>query len=232
MKKLLLASVYMLAASWSVGAADLAVRPRDVAPVPDFGACTQAMCTGPYLDFHIAGNGSNADILGSGLNGSIFNNGVGLGVAAGYQFWNGNILLGAELGGTYYAGSNSDLNSVIAAVGGTPKTYNWSVDFVGIAGYGLNGMFNAPPAGGAGPITPIQALNGALVTPFFEVGGRLRDGLSGFLAGAGMEYTLGGHSAIKVDYRHINYDKGTDAGGLPIHIGSEQEVRAAYVYKF
>lgn len=232
MQKLFLATVYSLLASWPVAAADLAVKPQALATPVDFGNCAQTMCTGPYIAFFIGGEGSNADIIGSGINGSIFNNGVGFGPGVGYQFWNGNFFFAGEIDGTYYAGSNSGLNTVINAVGGNPKNYNWAVDVVGKLGYGLNGLFNSPPAAANGPISPIQALNGAMVSPFFEVGGRMRDGLSGILAGAGIEYTLGGHSAVTVEYRHVTYNKGTDVSGVPINIGSEQEVRAGYLYKF
>lgn len=231
----ILGAILLVALAWAdLGhAADLPPKAAAAVAVPDFGACTQAMCTGPEISFHISGEGSNADILGSGLNGSIFNQGIGLGGGGGYQFWNGNFLLGLELTGTYYAGSNAGLNSTVAALGGNPQNYNWAIDAVGIAGYGLNGLFNAPPAGASGPINPIQALNGAMITPGFMAGERIRaHGLNGFLAGALVEYTLGGHSALRIDYRHVTYDKGVDAGGLPIHIGTEQEVRATYLYKF
>lgn len=222
MKKLLLSALALLIASPAL-AADLPVKAA-LAQAPVIPTCAVAgPCTGFTLGFHLEGAGSNADILGSGLNGSIFNDGAGLGVQAGYQFWNGQFFIAGEAGGTFYTGSNPALATI---VGLNP---NWSADVVAKAGYGINGLFNSPPAG-TQPITPIQALNGAMLTPYFIVGERFRDHLNGFIAGAGVAYSLGGHSEVFVDYKHVTYNQNTLAG--LIQIGSEQSVTAGYNYKF
>lgn len=219
------AAALLAYSTWAARAADLPIK-APAAPF-NFGPCSQTMCTGPTLGFHITGEGSNADILGSGLNGSVFKDGAGLGIDAGYQFWNGNLFVAAEIGATYYTGTSSFMTQF------TGVNPNWSVDYVVKTGYGLHGLFDTSTVSPAsGPVTPLQALNGAMITPFVTIGGRKRDGLDGFLAGAGVEYTLGGHSAVNVEYRHINYNKGVDPAGVPVHIGDEQEVRAGYVYKF
>jgi len=220
MKKILLATTLLASPAL---AADL---PQKAPVLPAYTPCTVTACTGFYGGFHIAGGGTSADIVGSGINGSIFSNGVGLGGDIGYQFWNGQFFLGAELSGTYYAGTNSTISNIAGV------NTNWSVDYVGKAGYGLQGLFNSAPSPANGPISPIQALNGAMMSPFLIVGGRQREHLSGFLAGAGIEYSLGGHSAVSVEYRHISYNKGVDAAGIPINVGQEQEVLAKYLYKF
>src|SRR5215467_13864788 len=106
MKKLLLATVFAAIAVPAM-AADLPVR-RGLAtdptvPVP----CGAMACSGIYVGGHVEGEGSNADILGSGINGSIFANGAGLGLHAGYQLWNGSFFAAGEIGGTYNVGSRT-----------------------------------------------------------------------------------------------------------------------------
>lgn len=223
MKRILLATSIFVAGVCSAIAADLPVKSRAIAPL-DSTPCTTTSCSGFYLGLHVEGEGSNADIIGSGINGSIFNNGAGLGVHAGYQFWNGSFFVAGEVGGSYYTGSNSFLASI---AGINP---NWSVDTVVKLGYGLNGLFNGPPAPSSGPVTPIQALNGAMLSPFFTVGERFRDRLNGFVAGGGICYTLGGPNEACAEYRHVTYDKTTAAG--IINIGSEQSVMAEFNHKF
>lgn len=222
MKKFLLVSLALIAGMIPAMAADLPAKA--LAQAPAVQPCASAgPCTGFTLGFHLEGAGSNADILGSGLNGSIFNDGVGLGVQAGYQFWNGQFFIAGEAGGTFYTGSNPAL----AAIAGLNT--NWSADIVAKAGYGINGLFNSPPAN-TQPITPIQALNGAMLTPYFIVGERFRDHLNGFIAGAGIAYSLGGHSEVFVDYKHVTYNQNTLLG--LVQIGQEQSVTAGYNYKF
>src|SRR5947209_20038042 len=113
-------------------AADLPVATKAPAYVP---TCTVANCTGFYIGGHVEGEGSNADIVGSGINGSIFAGGAGLGLHGGYQLWNGNFFVAGELGGTYDVGGTS-------VIGSLANVQPWSVEYLAKVGYGLQGFFN------------------------------------------------------------------------------------------
>src|SRR5579862_9291627 len=100
----------LIAASGLAGASapalstDMPAKAQAAAPIP---TCTITQCSGWYLGGHVEGLGSNADILGSGIQSSIFAGGAGLGGHAGYQLWNGNFFAAAEIGGTYDVGGQS-----------------------------------------------------------------------------------------------------------------------------
>jgi opacity protein-like surface antigen len=224
MKKLLLTFVFV-AAPCLAAAADLPIKrglaADPTAPVP----CSITACSGFYIGGHVEGEGSNADILGSGINGSIFANGAGLGLHAGYQLWNGNFFAAGEFGGTYDVGSRT-------VIGDIANVSPWSFEYLAKLGVGLNGLFNSSPTPTQGPINVIQALNGAMLSPYAIVGGKTRNFGSGFVTGAGVEYTLGGHWAANVEYLHVNYNDQTAPVGVNVSIGTENVVRAGLNYKF
>ena len=93
MKKLLLASAVALFALPAL-AADLPVYSK--APAYVATPCVAGSCSGWYADFGIMGDGSNADIIGGGLNNSIFQSGGALMVGGGYQLWQGPVLAGIQ----------------------------------------------------------------------------------------------------------------------------------------
>jgi opacity protein-like surface antigen len=203
MKRVLLATVFAAICAPAV-AADLpakAVQPRDLPVV----ACTVTMCTGFYFGGHVEGSGDNADILGSGINGSVFANGAGLGAHAGYQVWNGNFFGAFEVGGTYYTGTVPNLDP-------TFTDQRWAVDYLFKGGIGLQGLFNSAPAQSQGPVSIFQNLNAALISPYFLVGGRTRSFGSGLATGAGAQYTLGGGWNAFAEYEHVNYNQSVGNG--------------------
>lgn len=194
-------------------------------PAPYVPTCTVANCTGWYVGGHVEGEGGNADILGSGINGSIFAGGAGLGAHAGYQFWNGNFFAAGELGGTYDVGSRT-------VIGNLANVKPYSVEYLAKFGVGLNGFFNSGPATPSqGPVNIFQNLNAALVSPYAIVGGRTRNFGTGLASGAGMEYTLGGGWNAYAEYLHVNYNQ-TVNGLAPVSIGTENIVRAGINRKF
>jgi hypothetical protein len=183
------------------------------------------MCTGWYVGGHVEGLGSNADILGSGINGSLFAGGAGLGLHGGYQLWNGNFFAAAEIGGTYDVGGQT----LIGDVAGVKP---WSVDYLAKFGYGLQGFFSSGAATPSqGPVTIFQNLNAALISPYGIVGGRTRNFGTGLVTGAGAEYTLGGGWNAYAEYLHVNYNQ-TVNGLAPVSIGTENVVRAGINRKF
>ncbi len=223
MKRLLLVGVFLVVGYDRAVAADMPVKAQ---PIPYVSTCTVQMCTGFYVGGHLEGSGSNADILGSGINGSIFSNGAGLGVHAGYQVWNGNFFAAGEIGGTYDVGSKTVIGSIA-------NVSPWSIDYLAKFGIGLQGLFNSGPATPSqGPVSIIQNLNAALISPYGIVGGRTRNFGSGLVTGAGAEYTLGGGWNAYAEYLHVNYNDTTAPAGIPVSIGTENVVRAGINRKF
>lgn len=207
-------------------AADL---PTKLKPIPVKAlapvSCMITNCTGWYLGGHIEGVGSNADILGSGINGSIFANGAGLGGQFGFQTWNGSFLFGVEVGATGYTGGTS----IIATAANINPM--WSADALAKVGIGLGSLFNsAPPA--TGSVNIIQQLSANVITPYFDVGIRMRNFGSGFVTGGGVEYAIGGPWMAFAEYLHVNYEKTVTSGIAPVSIGTENVVRAGVNYMF
>lgn len=200
-----------------------AVPAKAAAYVP---TCTVAACTGFYVGGHLEGLGSNADIIGSGINGSIFAGGAGLGAHVGYQLWNGQFFAAGEVGGTYDVGGQS-------VIGNLANVKPYSVDYLAKFGYGLNGLFNSGPATPSqGPVAIFQNFNAALVSPYGIIGGRTRNFGTGLASGAGVEYTLGGGWNAYAEYLHVDYKTtGSDMVG-PVSIGTENVVRAGINRKF
>lgn len=218
----LLAALAALAGGAPAFAADLPAQPVTKAPyVP---VCTTSNCTGFYVGGHVEGEGSNADIIGSGINGSIFAGGAGMGAHAGYQLWNGNFFAAGEIGGTYDVGGKS-------VIGNLANVSPWSVDYLGKFGIGLNGLFNGAATPSQGPVAIFQNLNAAMISPYGIIGGRTRNFGSGLVSGAGVEYTLGGGWNAYAEYLHVNYNQ-TVNGLAPVSIGTENVVRAGINRKF
>jgi len=224
MKKLLHAAAAALFAVPAL-AADLPVKVpyKTLAPV----VCTIAApgCSGWYIGGHIEGVGSNADIIGSGINGSIFANGAGLGGHFGYQVWNGSFFFAAEVGATGYTGGTS---IVATAANINPM---WSADYLGKVGIGLGNLFNSAPAG-VPPSNIIQQLSANVITPYGIVGGRTRNFGTGLVTGAGIEYAIGGPWVAYAEYLHVNYEQTVTSGIAPVSIGTENVVRAGVNYMF
>lgn len=224
MRKFLLGAVAALFAlpAW---AADLpAVKARAVPAIAPV-ACTISSCTGWYAGAHIEGVGSNADIVGSGINGSIFANGAGLGGHFGFQSWNGSFFFGAEIGATGYTGGTS----IIATAANINPM--WSADALGKVGIGLGNLFNSAP-GGAPPANIIQQLNANVITPYGIVGARMRNFGTGLVTGAGVEYAIGGPWVAFAEYLHVNYEQTVTSGIAPVSIGTENVVRGGVNYMF
>jgi opacity protein-like surface antigen len=204
-------------------AADLPAKAMAAAPAP---TCTVTNCSGAYAGFDIEGAGpiatGQADLT----------NGAGIGGHIGYQLWNGSLFAAIEVGATGYFGASTFTPTPGVIVG----PGNWSTTYTTKIGYGLQGFFNS------GSITaPSQGLfanlSANLITPYVEVGGRTRgfEGLgakTGFLAGAGLQYSLGNRWTLDVKYRHIDYSQSGSVGGVPVSIGTESTASIGVNYMF
>src|SRR5262249_29833108 len=70
-------------------AADMPAKAAAAQPAQP--SCTPQVCSGFYIGGNLIGVGSNIDVLGSGINNSVFAGGAMLGANLGYQFWNGRM---------------------------------------------------------------------------------------------------------------------------------------------
>lgn len=196
---LTIASLAMLF-SPTARAADLAVK----APQGFFAStpCTIQACSGWYAGFGLTGNGTNADIVGNGINGSVFAEGGQIDLHGGYQMWNGQ-WFGAVEAGAGYRYTN----------GGVPDA---GTKFVGYEivklGYGLQGLINPSTAsttpGQAPPINVPAAIANALISPYLAFGGIQTRGVSVWANGAGAEFILASHYNLDLRYMYAPSQEG------------------------
>jgi hypothetical protein len=168
------------------------------APVP----CTTNQCTGWFAGVTLMGMGSNADILGQGLDNSVFANGGAAGLTLGAQYWMGGVFLGAENFVGYSFGNPATVGAGQASVGGSGLDVLWFE-----AGGSLGDLFGS----GAQPV-PIQtALISDLIAPYFGTGpavafgGNSTVGSSSFwTSGAGVRYLLpNANRPILLDFKYV-----------------------------
>ena len=196
MKRTLLTLAIALLATTAF-AADL---PAQTIPFPTkapASGCTTTNCSGWELGVTLMGVGENLNVLGNGLQGSLFAGGGGLGLNAGYQFWNGQYYFAFEGFGTYDPTNN--------AAGG-----KYLFGTMLQVGMGLQGLLGAPAA----PTTPSQSpvaltvpaqLASALASPFLEVGPRWRPWGTGWASGAGFDFVLASGWNAKIAYDYAQY---------------------------
>lgn len=98
-------------------AADMAVKAQPNI-VGTFGGCAPQSCSGWYAGFGILGDGNNADVVGNGVNGSVFSTGGALKVQGGYQLWNGNWFAAIE-GSVGYEFTTNATAGIITKDGGS-----------------------------------------------------------------------------------------------------------------
>lgn len=123
-KRSLLAALLGSACSFA-HAADMPVK---AAPAPVWAlignpcmvatALTPLSCSGFYVGAGLAGQGSNADIVGNGINGSVFAGGMTPTMDIGYQYAQGNWIFAAEFDVGYAMGTAATIAGVGSNVNG------------------------------------------------------------------------------------------------------------------
>jgi len=199
-------------------AADMAVK---AAPV-SASACTPQQCIGFYAGAGFGGNGSNADILGSGLSGSVFAGGAVPFAMAGYQYWDGRYLFALEAG----IGDQIDLGGV--NVGNEAGVYAYQEMQFG-------GNLSALIAPSQGPVTPPTALIATMMAPYASIGIVERNFANGFSTGAGAKFVLSPNLFLDIGYRYINYGSATvntGIAGAVAKFNAENLIKVAIGYKF
>jgi opacity protein-like surface antigen len=212
MKKFLLAAS-VASLSIPAMAADLPAKARPIAAVTDpctvATAATPLSCTGAYVGGGLAGQGSNADIIGSGVSGSVFAGGMTPTIDAGYLYAKGNIVFGAEFDVGYSFATKAAANTV----GNSFNGFRITEDFQ--AGGNLSGLLGTQT-----PITIPASLANSVIAPYIHVGttqwqlpGAWANGVE---SGAGVWADLGPRIMANLKYTYTNFSSAR-AGGLIIN---------------
>lgn len=158
--------------------------------------CTVLSCPNKfYAGGGLAGIGTNADIIGNGLSGSVFAGGAIPFGDVGWMTWNGTFLLGFEAGVGY------QLNTA-TAVNGINTNPNGILGYQEIqVGGSLSQLFGAqtPPALPSG-------IAADLMTLYAAFGAQEQSFASGWRTGAGAKFVLpNSNILLDVGYRYVNY---------------------------
>lgn len=194
MKKLLLATTLLWPAY--AMAADLPVKAPALAPVAFTQAnCTYSGCSAPYFGAGFSEAGGSFNVISTGVQGLTDNN-LNLFAEAGYDYWNGNIFLGANALAEYGVIQNG-------ALPGGGNSELWGTGAWAKIGYNVAAALNITP--GTGSINPITTLF-ATTVPYVDLGMFCRPWGCGFASGAGAMGWLSKNVTLHADYIHVNYN--------------------------
>lgn len=216
-----LALLTALLLSGTAMAADLKLPVK--APIAPAPTCAIAFCTGFYVGGGMDGNGTSADIIGSGLSGSVFGGGAIPTIDAGYQYWNGSILLGGEAGVGYAIPMRSSVNGANVA----PAQSGWLAYQEVQVGGQLSGLLGQ----GSTPATTVPtALAPYLIAPYAAVGvAEAQGGSAGMDVGAGLKFAFTPSLLLDLGYRH--YSLTTVSGPVVSKDDNLIRLRLNYVFE-
>lgn len=210
MRKSLITALALLASTALASAANLGLPVK--APVFATPLCNATSCSGWYAGVSLQGIGSNLDILGSGINNSVFAAGGVIGGTGGFQFYNGTFFAAGELNG----GVNVNPGGVAGAVG----THSLEGNVLIKAGVGLSNIIGIGQPGTAGAGTPSQGLNLAIIpgttmiSPYAAIGDSFKNGDNGWTSGFGTEFNLAQGWNLDIYYHRIQWS-GTQTAVIP-----------------
>jgi hypothetical protein len=195
-----------LLAATSASAADL---PLKAAPKPAPVVCSLTQCNVWFIGPSIMGIGSNLDIIGQGIDNSVFANGGYVALTGGAQYWMNGMFLGVENMGGWAFGSPASVN------GGSVTTQG-GLDVLWFeAGGSLGDFFGS----GAQPVQINNALASDLISLYFGTGPALPFGNSSlgtqsfWTSGAGARYLLPAAHPMMIDVKYI-YGNNQNTTGL------------------
>jgi opacity protein-like surface antigen len=205
-KTMLLASVAAFVVASSAFAADLPVKaPPKYKAVPGVGTPCQTgptSCTGPYVGAGLAGVASSMNIIGGGLDGSLFAGGGMPQAAFGYLFANGSFLFNVEVDGGYQYNVNANLNGQSGGL--TGAMVQEEVDF----GISTNTLFQ----GSTSNPNPFS-LSFPLISPYIGAGGvqgNIFKPAGAWETGAGVFLDVNANWFIKTGYEYISWGSSTN----------------------
>lgn len=199
----------VLAVFAALSPAHAADFPTKAVPALFSTPCVPQNCSGFYAGFGVLGDGSNADILGNGINGSVFSAGGAIKVQGGYQLWNGAFYAAIEGGAGYEFTTNASAGAPVVQKGGSR--------FIGTELVKLG--YNFFPQGAAASTTPSQSPVPLLVpanllassTPYFVFGGMQRRGVSQWVNGAGVDTVIASGWSTSLKYLYAPSQQGASA---------------------
>lgn len=184
-------------------------------------ATTPLSCSGLYVGGGLAGAGGNADIVGNGINGSVFAGGIAPTLDFGYQYAKGNWFFAAEFDAQYEIGSNATLNGINSNSNGFRATEFFKV------GGNLSGLLGTQT-----PITIPPALAAAVIAPYVGVGPSQwfigSQYVSGVTSGAGVVFDIGPQWFGDLRYTYTNFN-GAAANGVALQ--NDQSLMVTFNYK-
>lgn len=191
--------------------------------VPSNG-CTPTSCTGAYVGFGIYGDGTNANIIGNGLDNSVFAGGVIPSINLGYQYAAGNWFFAGELD---FAGQFQTQSTVNGLSGNQNGPLFMQIVKVG---GNLSSLL-----GTQSPITIPPTLSAAVISPYvfigpaehgFGLGGGF---VSGTASGAGVTFDIGKNWFGDLRYTNIQYGASSNAA---FNFNSQNIIGVSFNYKF
>lgn len=198
-------AAFLLLSGGEARAADV-TAPAFPVKVPTYADCTPASCSGWYAGVGLTGNGTNADIIGSGINQSVFAAGGIIDLHGGYQLWNGTYLFAAEaaIGNQF---SNGPINQF-----GAKTLVGYEIVKLGGS---LTNLFSqgASPAPGQAPtsFSLPGSISQALISPYFAMGAIQRAGVNEWATGAGVEFALAQGWNLDTRYMYAPAQQGLSA---------------------
>ncbi len=170
---------------------------------------TPLSCTGGYIGGGLGGAGSNANIIGNGINGSVFAGGITPTFDAGYQYVQGNWMAGGELDVAYAVGTGATVNGIGNGFNG------FRISEVFKAGGNLSGLLGTQT-----PITIPPQLANSILAPYVHIGttqwqlkGAWANGIS---SGAGVLFDISPRLFGDLRYTYTNFSAAR-SGGLTIN---------------
>lgn len=183
---------------------------------------TPTSCSGWYVGGGVGGAGTNADIVGNGINGSVFAAGVMPFVDGGYQYVQGNWMFGLDVKGGYQMANSTTLNGAGSNGNGMFFTEMFRV------GGNLAGLL-----GNQAPVTVPPLLANALLTTGGELGIKQRQlpgvWANGFASGAFAEFDISPKNFLTIEYNYINYNNAKFGG---VTLNNESVLLTGFHQKF
>ena len=222
MKRILLAAAALLAATSLSSAADLARRPyaMPVAP-PVFN------WTGFYLGVNGGYGWVDNDITGVGGTGQL--KGGFVGGQLGYNWQHpSNWVFGVEADAQWADMKRTDTATMGPAVFSLEQRFENFGTFRGRLGYAFN---NVLLYGTGGWAFANEKGTASIAVPGFFAAASISNFLSGYAAGAGIEWAFLPNASVKVEYLHLGFDTNNFMGVLPVQTNVDT-VRIGVNYAF
>lgn len=209
MFKRLALAVALTAAFSASRAADLPIKALALPPV---ALCTPQSCSGWYGGFGFSGNGTNMDIVGSGINGSVFAAGGAVMIHGGYQFWSGTWFAAVE-GAAGYQFTTNVSGGVPAVNGGGSKFVGQELIKLGYNFFPSTAVATTTPSQSpVSLLTPANLLSAS--TPYLVGGGCQNRGNNVWCNGVGIETVIAQSWTTSADYLYAPAQGNMDAMSL------------------